>query len=140
MFGKSARQLDEEVAESAARSRLSRRVERLLDEWQPILGTVVREFHLKKMTAWASTNPGARRIWVNLALADMSNAALEYVIVHELAHLALRQGPKGSGHDAHFYALLDRVLPTWRRRHARLYRDGVSAVVLPGPGGTRRRL
>lgn len=129
---KSPQQLDREFASFYARARLERRVQKLLDKWEPILGVQLREFHIKKMTAWGSTNPKALRLWISLKLANMSEAALEYVVVHELAHLALGQGTAGSGHDAPFYALLDRVLPTWRRRHARLYSDGVVAKNLPG--------
>jgi predicted metal-dependent hydrolase len=54
------------------------------------------------------------------------------VVVHELLHL-LMDDPVGSGHDVRFYKLLDRYLPTWRRRHARLRSpEGVVAGRLPG--------
>lgn len=114
------------------RSRLASRAQKLLDKWQPLLGVSVRELRIKKMTSWGSLNPVDRRLWVSQALARMSNAALEYVIVHELAHLAIDEGPEGSGHNARFYALMDRLLPTWRRRHARLRGGGVVAGKLPG--------
>jgi hypothetical protein len=127
-----SRQLDAEIADRLRRTRLEHRIVRLLDKWQPILGVDVADFHVKKMTSWGSLNPEVRRLWVSEALADMSDAALEYVIVHELAHLAIDEGPKGSGHDSRFYALLDRVLPTWRRRHARLGHGDVRAKTLPG--------
>lgn len=129
---RSARQIDREVADQLERSRLSARVEKLLAKWQPILGARVREFRIKKMTSWASINPPERRLWVSQALAKMSNAALEYVIVHELVHLLIDEGPAGSGHDERFYAVMDRYLPTWRRRHARLRGGGVAAARLPG--------
>jgi len=124
--------LDREIADSLERERLKKRVQRLLDAWQPILGVSFREFRIKKMNAWASTNPPERRLWVSQKLANMSDAALEYVVVHELMHLVLDEGPEGSGHDDRFYALMDRYLPTWRRRHARLSGDGIVAAKLPG--------
>jgi predicted metal-dependent hydrolase len=130
---KTARQLDHEIADHQERVRLSRRVQRLLDKWQPILGVEIREFRLKKMTAFGALNPRDRRLWVSQALAGMSDAALEYVVVHELMHLLINEGPEGSGHDKRFYALMDHYLPTWRRRHARLRSpDGVVAGKLPG--------
>ena len=130
---KSPRQLDAEIADELQRSRLAARVQKLLDKWQPILGVSVREFRIKKMTSWGSLNPPERRLWIGQALATMSDAALEYVIVHELMHLVLDEGPEGSGHDERFYALMDQHLPTWRRRHARLRSgDGVVAGKLPG--------
>ncbi len=113
------------------RTQLNRRIQKLLDKWQPILGVKINEFHVKKMRAWGSLNPADRRLWISLALATMSDAALEYVVVHELMHLRLDEGPVGSGHDGHFYELMDRYLPTWRRRHASLRDGDVVAVKLP---------
>lgn len=132
---RTSRRIDGEIADELERSRLSARVQRLLDKWQPILGVRVREFRIKKMTSWASLNPPDRRLWISQALAMMSDAALEYVVVHELVHLLIDEGPAGSGHDDRFYALMDRHLPTWRRRHARLLSaGGVVAAKLPGCG------
>jgi predicted metal-dependent hydrolase len=109
------------------------RVQNLLDEWQPILGVDVREFHIKKMTSWGSSNLGACRLWISQMLAGMSNASLELVVVHELMHMLIDEGPVGSGHDARFYAHMDHYLPTWRRRQARLRSsDGIVAGKLPG--------
>lgn len=133
LFGKSARQLDREIADHQVRDRLSRRVQKLLDKWQPILGVEVCEFRIKKMKSFGSLNPRDRRLWVSQALAGMSDAALEYVVVHELMHLLIDEGPEGSGHDERFYALMDRYLPSWRRRHARLRSPGgLVAGSLPG--------
>ena len=137
---KTARQLDREIADHQARDRLARRVQKLLDKWQPILGVAVREFRIKKMRAFGSLNLPERRLWISQSLATMSPADLEYVVVHELVHLlvgdaaALRlvRGEKGSGHDARFYALMDHYLPSWRRRHARLRGpEGIVASRLP---------
>jgi predicted metal-dependent hydrolase len=133
LFAKTSRQLDREIADHEERDRLARRVQRLLDKWQPILGVHVSEFRIKKMKAFGSLNPPHRRLWVSQKLAGMSDAALEYVVVHELAHLVIDEGPKGSGHDDRFYAVMDRYLPTWRRRHAQLRGPGgVVAGKLPG--------
>jgi predicted metal-dependent hydrolase len=65
-------------------------------------------------TKWGSCNPKARRVWLNLELIKKSPGSLEYVVVHELAHLHSRK------HDERFVALMDRHLPTWRRRRAEL--------------------
>lgn len=129
-FLKTPRQREFEAAQT--RLKLTRRVQKLLDKWQPILGVKIRELHIKKMRAFATLNPEDRRLWIGLAGANLSDAALEYVVVHELAHLRLNEGPEGSGHDDRFYAILDRYLPTWRRRHAGLYNEGVVARKLPG--------
>lgn len=133
LFMKTPRQLDREIADHQERARLVRRVQKVLDKWQPILGVAIREFRIKKTKQFGSLNPKDRRLWIGQSLAQMSDAALEYVVVHELVHLMLNEGPRGSGHDAHFYAAMDHYLPTWRRRHARLRSpDGVVASPLPG--------
>jgi predicted metal-dependent hydrolase len=134
MVWKTASQLDREIANHQERGRLNRRIQKLLNKWQAILGVRVHEFHVKKMNSWGSLNPRDRRLWISGALATMSDAALEYVIVHELVHLMIDEGPAGSGHDDRFYALMDRYLPTWRRRHASLRSGDVVAGKLPGTG------
>ncbi|MDQ3300606.1 MAG: M48 family metallopeptidase [Myxococcota bacterium] len=130
---KTPRQLDREIADHQERARLQQRVQKLLDKWQPILGVTVREFRIKKMRAFGSLNLPERRLWIGQALATMSPADLEYVVVHELVHLLGVE--KGSGHDEGFYTLMDRHLPSWRRRHAQLHSgEGVAARKLPGMG------
>jgi len=129
---KTALQLDREIADQQERDRLKARVQRLLDKWQPILGVSVSEFRVKKMKAFGSLNVRTGRLWISQSLATMSPADLEYVVVHELVHLAVG-GEKGSGHDPRFYAIMDRHLPSWRRRHDHLRSgDGVVATKLPG--------
>lgn len=135
---KPARQLDHEIADSQERQQLCRRVQRLLDKWQPILGVHVSEFRVKKMRAFGSLNIRDRRLWISQSLARMSPADLEYVVVHELVHLLIRE-EEGSGHDDRFYAIMDRYFPDWRRRHARLRSDdGVVATPLPGMWRSKR--
>lgn len=129
---KTAGQLDREIADHMKRARLTKRVQKLLDKWQPILGVSPREFRLKKMRAFATLNVRDGRLWVSQALATMSPADLEYVVVHELVHLLVND-EEGSGHDARFYALMDRHLPSWRQRHKRLRSgDDIVANKLPG--------
>ena len=138
---KTARQLERDIADHQAREKLGRRVQRLLDRWEPILGVRLNEFRVKKMRAFATLNVREGRLWVSLALANTSPADLEYVVVHELVHLLVGDRARaagvdptiGSGHDEQFYALMDRYLPTWRRRHARL-RDGDGAIARGLPG------
>jgi len=128
---KTARQLDREIADHEERDRLSRRVQKLLDKWQPILGVHVAGFRIKKMRAFGSLNVRDGRLWISQSLATMTPADLEYVVVHELVHLRIPE-EKGSGHDARFYAIMDRYLPSWRRRHKQLRSDdGVVAITLP---------
>ena len=81
----------------------------LLEKWQRQLGVQVTAWGIKKMkTKWGSSNADARRVWLNLELAKKSPQCLEYVVVHELAHLLERQ------HNEHFLSLLDKFMPQWR--------------------------
>ena len=140
---KTARQLEREIADHQEREKFRRRVQRLIDKWEPILGVRLNEFRIKKMRAFTTLNVREGRLWVSQSLAGASQADLEYVVVHELVHLLVGDRARaagvdptiGSGHDERFYALMDRHLPSWRRRHARLRGgDGAIARGLPGMG------
>ncbi len=81
----------------------------LIAKWEPILGVKVERFFVQKMkTKWGSCNANSRNIRLNVDLARKSPECLEYIVVHELAHLIIRH------HDEHFTRLLDRHLPHWR--------------------------
>ncbi len=70
-------------------------------------------------TRWGTCNVRARRITLNLELARREPELLEYVVVHELAHLI------ESGHNARFYAVMDRALPDWRLKRRALNEGGI---------------
>ncbi|MDP9340543.1 MAG: M48 family metallopeptidase [Actinomycetota bacterium] len=67
-------------------------------------------------TKWGSCSPKTGRISVNLELAKKHPLCLEYVVVHELAHLRERQ------HGQAFVQLMDTFMPTWRHHRADLNR------------------
>ena len=91
------------------RERLVELVPPLLEKWQAALSVAVAEWGIKKMkTRWGSCNIKARRVWLNLELAKKPPECLEYLVVHELAHLLVRL------HNARFHALMDRHLPEWK--------------------------
>ncbi len=95
----------------------------LIRKWEPRLGVRAADWGVKRMkTRWGSCNVAARRVWVNLELARQRADCLEYVVVHELAHLKERR------HNARFRRLLDHALPHWRALEAEL--DRVSLPVL----------
>ncbi|HBN8568331.1 metal-dependent hydrolase [Pseudomonas aeruginosa] len=110
----------EQVLHDFYRAELKRLVPELLEKWQPKLGVEVRVWGIKRMkTKWGTCNIEARRIWLNLELAKKPVQCLEYILVHELAHLHERH------HNDRFIALLDQQLPQWR-----LVRDELNTSLL----------
>ncbi|NLY86574.1 MAG: M48 family metallopeptidase [Tissierellia bacterium] len=107
--------LRERVMTEWYRKELRELIPPLIAKWEPIMGVKVNEFGVKKMkTRWGSCNPEAKRIWLNLELAKKSPACIEYVLVHEMAHLLERS------HNEVFVAYMDKFLPNWRAIKAEL--------------------
>ncbi len=65
-------------------------------------------------TKWGSCNPDKGIVWLNSELAKKPERMIDYVIVHELAHLV---SPR---HDERFTAVLDREMPLWRQTRQEL--------------------
>lgn len=102
------------------RAQLKRLTPPLLEKWQARLGVQVADWGIKKMkTKWGTCNATAHRIWFNLELAKKPEQCLEYIVVHELAHLLERH------HNEHFMALLDAHIPQWRH-----YREMLNSLPL----------
>ena len=60
----------------------------LLAKWQPLMGVTVKRVFVQRMkTKWGSCNPMARHIRLNTELAKKPLEFLEYIVIHELAHL-----------------------------------------------------
>ena len=72
-------------------------------------GLIVR--HLRQR--WGSMSP-ASRLLLNRRLIEAPVDAIDYVITHELCHIAVPH------HGPEFFDLLDRILPDWPRRKERL--------------------
>jgi len=87
----------------------------LIAKWQPRLGVQVSGYFLQRMkTQWGSCNTVLRNIRLNTELVKKPKDLLEYVIVHELAHLL------EPTHSERFVALLETQYPTWREARAEL--------------------
>lgn len=87
----------------------------LAGKWEARLGVSDVRYSLKRMTSrWGSCTARTRRISLNLALAQRAPQLLEYVLVHELAHLFVQN------HGPAFKALMSELLPDWRKRNAAL--------------------
>ena len=87
----------------------------LIDKWEEIMGISVGEWGVKQMkTRWGTCNVDAKRIWLNLELAKKPYHCLEYIVVHEMAHLIER------GHGPKFKAIMNQHYPNWRNIKAEL--------------------
>ncbi len=105
------------VLERFRRRELRRGATAMLDPWAERLEVRYAFLGVRSMTTrWGTCVPERGRVWLNLALVERPPAALEYVVVHELAHL------REASHGPAFQELMDRALPDWRRRRADLDR------------------
>lgn len=87
----------------------------LVEAWEPIMGVRAGKVVYRNMTSrWGSCQPSTGRICINVRLALYPPECLEYVVVHELCHLIER------GHGPRFQAAMDRLMPDWRARRAKL--------------------
>ncbi len=87
----------------------------LVEAWEPIMGVKAGKLAYRNMKSrWGSCQPATGRICINVRLALYPPECLEYVVVHELCHLLER------GHGPKFHALMDRFMPDWKERRARL--------------------
>ena len=94
---------------------LHAQVPELIAKWQPRLGVQVSGYFLQRMkTQWGSCNPVLGNIRINTELVKKPKDLLEYVIVHEMAHLL------EPTHSPGFIALLDTHYPSWRNARAEL--------------------
>lgn len=80
-----------------------------IEKWQDVMEVTVNDWGVKRMkTKWGSCNIKAKRIWLNLGLAQSNRSCLEYVIVHEMVHLLERH------HNQRFKDFMDEFLPNWK--------------------------
>ena len=87
----------------------------LLSKWQSIVGAHADKIVVRRMkTKWGTCMPHSRTIWINPELAKKNPRCLEYIVVHELAHLHERS------HNQRFVDLMDQYLPDWRARRDEL--------------------
>ncbi len=87
----------------------------LIQKWEATLGVKVAGYFLQRMkTKWGSCNHRAGHIRLHTELVKKAKDLLEYVVVHEMAHLL------EPNHSDHFVALLDQHYPTWREARAEL--------------------
>ena len=104
-----------EVIHDWHKSLLHETVPPLIQKWESKLKVKVAGYFLQRMkTKWGSCNHRAEHIRLNTELVKKPKDLLEYVIVHEMAHLL------EPTHSERFAAILDKHWPTWREARTEL--------------------
>jgi predicted metal-dependent hydrolase len=97
------------------RKEIGEALARIAPDLEAHVGQTPAGYRFRAMTSrWGTCNVVTRQITLNTWLVQRSVSELEYVVAHELAHLV------ESGHGPRFRAVLDRVVPDWRRRRTLL--------------------
>lgn len=90
-------------------------VPRLIRKWESRLEVRVAAYFLQRMkTKWGGCNHEARHIRLNTELVKKPKDLLEYVVVHEMAHLIAHT------HSERFVALITEHYPAWQVARAEL--------------------
>lgn len=91
------------------REQIKAAVPSLIAKWEPLMRVKVERIFVQKMkTKWGSCNPSTCSIRLNTDLANKPHECLEYIVVHEMAHLM------ESTHNPRFITLMDQFMPKWR--------------------------
>ena len=99
----------QKMVERWYRDQLQSLLPEVLTRWQQKLGVQAGSIQIKKMKSrWGSCHPKSKKITLNVELMRCAPRALDYVVLHELAHLI------EPSHNSRFKAILDEHLPGWR--------------------------
>lgn len=97
------------ILEAWYREQLKAAVPELIAKWEPLMRVNVARFFVQRMkTKWGSCNSVARSIRLNTELAKKPVECLDYIVVHEMAHLL------EPTHNSRFIAVMDQYMPKWQ--------------------------
>lgn len=97
------------IMEEWYRAQLKQAVAPLIIKWEPLMDVKVERLFVRRMkTKWGSCNPRSRNIRLNTDLVKKPHECLEYIVVHEMAHLV------EPTHNARFVSLMDGFMPRWQ--------------------------
>jgi len=107
----STREKRKALLDAWLRERLKTEILHYLPLWSARTGLVPSEWTVRDMTSrWGSCNTKTGKITLNLRLVHFPAICLEYVILHELAHLKIPD------HGPDFKAILSPYMPDWKAR------------------------
>jgi len=108
----------QDVIDAWYREQLKKAAYPMISKWEPRIGVKVERLFVRRMkTKWGSCNHNACNILLNTELAKKPRVCLEYIVVHELAHIL------EPTHNARFVALMDKFMPKWE-----FYRDKLNQL------------
>ena len=91
------------------RAFLRKEIAEILPRWEERTGLHCAGFQIRdRKTRWGTCNTRTGKLWFALMLARQPRECVEYVVLHELAHLY------EPSHNARFKAFLDLYMPGWR--------------------------
>lgn len=97
------------------RKRLQEVLPGLFDRWESRMGVKSGKVSIRNTKSqWGSCNTRTGNISISVWLGAFPAECIEYVVIHELAHLL------EPGHNARFYGILDQYYPNWRACRERL--------------------
>lgn len=97
------------------RQQLTQQIEQFAAFWQKRLQITAAGWRIRKMkTRWGTCNTFSRMITINYNLVRLPVECLEYIIVHELAHLY------EPSHNSRFKNFLTQNLTDWKQRESLL--------------------
>ena len=87
------------------------RIKNYVEKYEVLMNTKVNNISIRKMkTLWGSCSFRERNIRFNSYLYYMSDYFLEYIVVHEMAHLFV------PNHSKRFYDIVKSYLPDYKER------------------------
>lgn len=99
----------EAIVDKALREALYAKIKPLFEKWEGITNLKASSYQIKKMkTRWGTCNTATKKIWLNFELVRKDDICIEYVILHELAHL------RAPNHGKDFVAIMDYFMPSWQ--------------------------
>jgi predicted metal-dependent hydrolase len=99
----------QDIMDAWYREQLKKAAFPLIAKWESLMDVKMGRLLVRRMkTKWGSCNPTSRNILLNTELGKKPRECLEYIIVHEMAHLL------EPTHNSHFIALMDQFMPKWQ--------------------------
>ena len=99
-----------ELLEKWYKTRLKELVLPHISRLENVMNVKVSKLTIRTMKSrWGTCNYKEKKICLNTELAKKPFESIEYVLIHELAHLLER------GHQKEFKAVMDKFSPAWRR-------------------------